>query len=316
VTGFLWGIVFGLAASILIATATVLGVWWERRFAGMIQMRIGPEETGPVGLLQTVADVVKLILKEDITPANADPRIFRMAPFIVFAPVAIALVVIPFTQGWAPVDASVGVLFFLAVPSIAVIGILAAGLSSGNTYATLGGIRAAAQMVSYELPRTLAVLAVVVLAGTMQPTEVVAAWQWWWIPLNIIGFLVFFIASIAEVNRGPFDLPEAESELVAGYFADYSGIRWAIFMLSEYGGVLASSLFAAVFFFGALRWLPGAFGTIALIVVTVLLVTTMIWIKWTYPRMRADQLMSTAWKVLTPMALVQLVLVGLVVAWL
>jgi NADH-quinone oxidoreductase subunit H len=315
-TGFVWGMVFGLGASLIIAAATVLGVWWERRFAGRIQMRIGPEETGPIGLLQTVADVLKLILKEDVTPGQADRRIFRMAPFIVFAPVAISLVVVPFTSGWAPVDASVGALFFLAVPSVAVIGILAAGLSSGNTYATIGGLRAAAQMVSYELPRTLSVLALVVLAGTMQPTEMIAAWEWWWIPLNLIGFIVFFIASIAEVNRGPFDLPEAESELVAGYFADYSGIRWAIFMLSEYGGVVASSLFAAVFFFGAVRWLPGAFGTLALIAVAVVLVTTIIWIKWTFPRMRADQLMSTAWKVLTPMALAQLLLVGLVVPWL
>ncbi len=315
-TGFWWGIVFGLAACILIATATVLGVWWERRFSGLIHMRIGPEETGPFGLGQTVLDVVKLLLKEDVTPTHADARVFRIAPFLVFAPVAISLVVIPFAAGWAPVDASVGVLFFLAVPSVAVIGILAAGLSSGNTYATIGGLRGAAQMVSYELPRTLTVLAIVILAGSMQPTEIMAAWEWWWIPLNIIGFVVFFIASIAEVNRGPFDMPEAESELVAGYFADYSGIRWAIFMLAEYGGVVASSLFAAVFFFGAVRWLPGVFGTIALIVVAVLIVTAIIWVKWTFPRMRADQLMATAWKVLTPMALLQLLIVGLVVPWL
>jgi len=315
-TGFLWGIAFGLAASMLIAVATILGVWWERRFAGMIQMRIGPEETGPAGLLQSAADVLKLLLKEDITPARAEARIFRFAPYLVFAPVAISLVVIPYTQGWAPVDASVGILFFLAVPSLAVIGIIMAGWSSGNTYATLGALRGAAQMISYELPRTLSVVAIVILAGSMQPTEVVAAWEWWWIPLNLMGFVIFFIASIAEVNRGPFDLPEAESELVAGYFADYSGIRWAIFMLAEYGGVVASSLFAAVFFFGALRWLPGAFGTISLIVVAFLIMTSIIWVKWTFPRMRSDQLMATAWKVLTPMALVQLLMVGMVAPWL
>jgi NADH-quinone oxidoreductase subunit H len=315
-TGFLYGLAFGLAASLLIAGCTVLGVWAERRVSGRIQMRIGPQETGPAGLLQTVADVIKLILKEDITPTNADTRVFRWAPFLVFSPVAMSLVVIPFAVGWAPVDASVGVLFFLAVPSVAVIGILVGGWASGNTYATLGSLRGAAQMISYELPRTLSVLALVILAGSMQPTEVMAEWRFWWIPLNLIGFVVFLIASIAEVNRGPFDLPEAEGELVAGYFADYSGIRWAIFMLAEYGGVVASSLFAAAFFFGAVKWLPGALGTVALIVVAALLVVFIIWIKWTYPRMRSDQLMSTAWKVLTPMALLQLLIVGVVVPWL
>jgi NADH-quinone oxidoreductase subunit H len=300
----------------LIAVATILGVWAERKVAGRIQMRIGPQDAGPFGLLQTPADVLKLLLKEDITPTNADARIFRIAPYIVFAPVAMALVIIPYTSGWAPVDASIGVLFFLAVPSVAVIGILVAGWSSGNTYATLGGLRGAAQMISYELPRTLAAISLVVLAGTMQPTQMLAEWRIWWIPLNVIGLIVFFIASIAEVNRGPFDLPEAESELVAGYFVDYSGIRWAIFMLSEYGGVVATALFTSVFFLGVPRWLPGPLGTIALVVVAAAIVVVIIQIKWTFPRMRSDQLMATAWKVLTPMALVQLLIVGVVVPWL
>ena len=313
---FVWGIVWGLAGGIVIAIAALLGVYLERKVAGRIQMRLGPTETGPIGLFQTLADTVKLILKEDITPTNADPRLYRMAPFIVFSPIAMSLVVVPYAQGWAPVDASVGLLFFIAVPSISVIGVLAAGWSSGNTYATLGGMRGAAQMISYELPRTLSVLAIVILAGSMQPTVVVGEWRFWWIPLNAIGFIVFIIASIAEVNRGPFDLPEAESELVAGYFADYTGIRWAIFMMSEYGGVVATSLFASAIFFGAHHWLPGNFGIATFLLVAVALTIFMIWVKWTYPRMRPDQLMSTAWKVLTPMALVQLLLVGLVVPWL
>jgi NADH-quinone oxidoreductase subunit H len=316
VTSFAFGLLYGLLAGIVIAIAALFGVWWERKVAGRIQMRYGPQTTGPFGLLQTLADTLKLVLKEDITPRAAQPGVFRAAPLLVFAPVALSLAVIPFAQRWAALDTGVGVLFFLAVPSLSVLGILMGSWASGNTYATIGGIRGAAQMVSYEVPRSLSVLSVVLLAGTLRPSAMVSAWRWWWIPLTAVGFVVYFVSSLAEVNRGPFDLPEAESELVAGYFADYSGIRWAIFMMAEYGGMLAASLFGAAVFLGAVRWLPGALGTVALVVVACALVTVMIWAKWTFPRFRPDQLMTLAWKVLTPMALVQLLVVGAVIPWL
>ncbi len=167
---------------------------------------------------------------------------------------------VPFATGWAPFNIASSALFFLAVPALSVIGILLAGWSSRNTYASIGGIRGAAQMISYELPRTLSVLSLCLLAGSISTVGIRDAWRWWWIPLTAIGFLVYFIASIAELNRGPFDLPEAESELVAGYFADYSGIRWAIFMMVEYGGMVAASLFGAALFFGGGLGLPGAAG--------------------------------------------------------
>lgn len=315
--GYVGGLVWGLAAGLLIALAALLGVWWERKVSARIQMRLGPQTTGPVGLFQTLADTLKLLLKEDITPRLADVPVFRIAPFVVFVPIAMSFVIIPYGPGFAPLDTSVGMLFFLAVPGVAVIGILAAGWSSRNTYATIGGLRGAAQMISYELPRSLSVLALVMLAGSMRPLDVMEQWRFWWfLPLNLIGFLVYFIASIAEVNRGPFDIPEAESELVAGYFADYSGIRWAIFMMSEYGGVVAASLFGAAFFLGGWKVLPGALGVLLFVAETIVLVTAMIWVKWTFPRMRADQLMNTAWKVLTPMALLQVLVVGVVIAWL
>jgi NADH-quinone oxidoreductase subunit H len=316
VRAFGLGLLVGLAAALVIAVAALLGVWWERKVAGRIQKRFGPQTTGPFGLLQTLADTLKLILKEDITPRAAQEGVFRMAPLLVFAPVAMSLAVVPFVAGWAPFDTAVGMLFFLAVPSVSVLGILMGSWASGNTYATIGGIRGAAQMVSYEVPRSLSVLSVVLLAGSIRPTAVLAAWRPWWLLLTAVGFVVYFVASIAEVNRGPFDLPEAESELVAGYFADYSGIRWSVFMMAEYGGMLAASLFGAAVFLGAARWLPGVLGLVSLAVVACALVTVMIWVKWTLPRMRPDQLMSLAWKVLTPMALVQLLLVGAVIPWL
>jgi NADH-quinone oxidoreductase subunit H len=316
VSGLAWGALYGLAAGLVIAIAALIGVWGERKVAGRIQMRIGPQELGPFGLLQTLADTVKLVLKEDITPAAADVRVFRVAPLIVFAPIAMSFAIIPYASGFAPLDTSVGILFFMAVPAISVIGVLLAGWSSRNTYATIGGLRAAAQMISYELPRTLSILPFVLLAGSMRPLDIMDEWRWWWIPLTFIAFVVYFISSIAEVNRGPFDLPEAESELVAGYFADYSGIRWAIFMMAEYGGMVAAALFGAVFFFGGYLHLPGVLGVIMLVGMATLLTIGMIWVKWTFPRMRPDQLMGTAWKVLTPMALVQLVIVGAVIPWL
>lgn len=308
------GVLVGLAASIAAALAALLGVYWERKVSGRIQKRYGPQTTGPFGLLQTVADLIKLVLKEDIVPRASQAGIFRAAPLLVFAPVAMSLAVVPFAVGWAPMDTSVGILFFLAVPSLSVLGVLLGSWASGNTYGTIGGVRGAAQMISYEVPRSLSVLSVVLLAGTLRPTGVVEAWRWWWLPVLAVGFVVYFVASLAELNRGPFDLAEAESELVAGYFADYSGIRWAIFMLGEYGGMLAASLFGAAVFLGVLRWLPGALGIVALVAVAAALATVMIWVKWTLPRMRADQLMSFAWKVLTPMALVQLLICGAVVS--
>ncbi len=315
-SGLIWGAIYGLAAGMVISLAAFIGVWGERKIAGRIQLRYGPQELGPFGLLQTGADTLKLLLKEDITPAAVDVRIFRVAPLIVFAPAAMSLAVIPYAYGFAPIDTGVGVLFFVAVPAISVVGVLLAGWSSRNTYATLGGLRAAAQMISYELPRTLSVLPVVLLAGSMRPLDIMDAWQWWWIPLTFIGFIVYFIASLAEINRVPFDLPEAEAELVAGPFADYSGIRWAIFAMAEYGGLVAASLFGAAVFFGGYLGVPGALGVIVFVLKALVIALLMLWVSWTFPRMRPDQLMATAWKVLTPMALIQLVLVGAVISWL
>jgi NADH-quinone oxidoreductase subunit H len=312
----LWGFLWGVGAVVTIAGGAILGVWWERKVAARMQMRYGPQQIGPFGSLQMIADVPKLLFKEDIVPDLADKAIFKYAPLFVFGPVATSMVVIPFAAGWAPLDTSVGILFFLAVPSIEVIAILLSAWASHNTLAVIGGLRATAQMISYEVPRSLAVLSVVLLAGSLRPLDVLDAWRWWWIPLTFVGFLIYFIASIAEMNRGPFDIPEADSELVAGYFADYSGMRWASFMMAEYGSMIAASLFGAVVFFGGGWPLSGALGVVVLVVKTVLIMTAVMWVKWTFPRPRQDQLMTFCWKVLTPIALVQLVVVGAVLPWL
>lgn len=312
---FVAGLAWGLAAVMLIAGGAVVGVWWERKVSARIQLRRGPQQLGPAGSLQMVADVPKLLFKEDVVPTAADRPVFKYAPLLVFAPVAASVAVVPFWAGWAPLDSTVGVLFFLAVPSIGVLGILLSAWASHNTFATLGGLRAAAQMVSYEVPRSLAVLSVVVLAGSLRPVEVMAAWRWWWVPVTFVGFAVYFVSSIAEMNRGPFDIPEAESELVAGYFADYSGIRWAVFMMGEYGAMISASLFGAAVFLGGFRWLPGVAGLAVYIALTTLLVTAVMWAKWTFPRLRADQLMTFCWTVLTPLALVQLLVAGMVALW-
>ncbi len=310
------GAVWGLASALLIALAALVGVWWERKVAGRIQLRFGPQEAGPAGLLQTLADTVKLVLKEDITPSAADVPVFRAMPFLVFVPIAASIVVVPFAAGWAPFDISSGALFFLAVPGMSVLGILLAGWSSRNTYASIGGVRAAAQMISYELPRSLSVLSLCLLAGSLSTGTIRAEWRVWWLVVLAPAFVVYFIASIAELNRGPFDLPEAESELVAGYFADYSGIRWAIFMMAEYGGIVAASLFGAATFLGGGLGLAGLPGAVLFIVFAAAIATAMIWVKWTFPRLRADQLMSFAWKVLTPIMLLQIAIVGVVLPWL
>ncbi len=313
---FAAGAGWGLAAGVLIALAALIGVWWERKVAARVQLRFGPQEAGPAGLLQTLADTVKLVLKEDVTPNRAEVRIFRWMPLLVFVPGASGLAVIPFAAGWAPFDIATGAIFFLAVPGMSVLGILLAGWSSRNTYASIGGVRAAAQMVSYELPRTLTVLSLCLLAGSLSTGTIRAEWRWWWIPLLAIGFVVYVISSIAEINRGPFDLPEAESELVSGYFTDYSGIRWAVFMMAEYGGIVSASLFGAATFLGGGFGLPGIPGALVFVALAVGIATVMIWAKWTFPRLRPDQLMGFAWKVLTPAALLQIVLVGLVLPWL
>jgi NADH-quinone oxidoreductase subunit H len=287
----------------------------ERKVIGWIQGRIGPNQVGPWGLLQTVADIVKLLIKEDTIPKNADKTLFKLSPIIAFVPAFVVLAVMPFSSQIQFADIGVGLLYYMAISSITTIGILIGGWASNNKYALLGGMRSAAQMISYEIPLVMSVVGIVLTVGSLNLNDIVEAQQkTWFIFPQIIGFVVFIISSVSELNRTPFDLPEAESELVAGYHVEYSGFRFAFFMLAEYVYIFAMSSLTTVLFLGGwnapfgLTFLPGIVWFIMKFSVVVFF---LYWVRATMPRIRVDQLMQFAWKVLLPVALANIILTTL-----
>ncbi len=284
---------------------------------GFMQGRIGPNQVGGrFGLLQTVADVLKLLLKEDSIPKAADKPLFILAPVIAFAPAFMVLAVIPFTDKFQFADIGVGLLYYIAVSGITTIGVVTGGWASNNKYSLLGGMRAAAQMISYEIPLVMSVIGIVLLAGSLNLNEIVAAQEnVWYIFVQPIGFVVFLIAAVAELNRTPFDLPEAESELVSGYHTEYSGFRWAFFMLSEYVYFFGMASLITVLFLGG--WNPVMFlgfipGAVWFALKFSSVVFLLIWFRVTFPRIRGDQLMEFGWKVLLPIALANIFLTALI----
>lgn len=315
-----FGIFFLLATVLLLVVLgfVTYGILAERKVMGFMQLRHGPNHVGGRwGLLQTVADVLKLLLKEDIIPKVADRPLFILAPVIAFTPSFMVLAAIPFTDKFQFADIGVGLLYYIAVSGITTIGIVTGGWASNNKYALLGGMRAAAQMISYEIPLVMSVLGIILLTGSLNMNDIVDAQRnGWYILLQPIGFIVFLIASVAELNRTPFDLPEGESELVAGYHVEYSGFRWAFFMLAEYVYLFAMAALTTVLFLGGwlpplsiLDFIPGAvwFSLKFSVVVFIL-----IWFRVTYPRFRADKLMEFGWKVLLPVALANVFLTALI----
>jgi NADH-quinone oxidoreductase subunit H len=298
---------------------------FERRTLARMQARIGPNRAGPGGLLQPVADGIKLIFKEELIPDRADKVLFILAPIITVVPVLLLLAVIPLgpdielfgqqiSLGLAS-EIDVGLLFILAVTSIAVYGIVIAGWSSYSKYSLLGGLRASAQMVSYELALGLAIVGPIMLAGSMSVAEIVADQRsLWYAVLQPIGFLIFLIASVAEINRAPFDMPEAEQELTAGYHTEYSGMKFALFFMAEYGKMIAISFVAATLFLGG-YWGPfvdriGLLGPVYLFAKVVALLFFLVWIRATLPRLRYDRLMAFGWKILLPVGLLNVVITG------
>ncbi|WP_124728482.1 NADH-quinone oxidoreductase subunit NuoH [Staphylospora marina] len=290
-------------------------ILFERKVLGWIQNRPGPNRVGPWGLLQTVADVLKLLIKEDVVPRKADASLFKFAPVIAFVPAFAVLAVIPFTDTLKFSDFAVGLLYYMAISSITIIGIMAGSWASNNKYALLGGMRSAAQMISYEIPLVMSVVGIIMTVGSLNLEEIVRAQKdVWFIFPQFVGFIVFLIASVSELNRTPFDLPEAESELVAGYFVEYSGFRFAFFMLAEYVYVFAMASLTTVLFLGGwnapfgLTFIPPI---IWFAVKFVAIVFFLFWLRGTMPRIRVDQLMQFAWKVLLPLAIFNIFLTAL-----
>jgi len=339
---------------------TIVAIYAERKISAFIQDRLGPMEVGYYGFAQSIADLLKLIQKEDIVPTKADAGLFRAAPVIIFATVFAGFAVLPIAPSWTGAKIDTALFFLLAVVSLDVIGIVIAGWSSNNKYSMIGTMRSAAQIISYEVPLGLSVLCVCMTCQTLDLQEIsyqqsvyqaspqylfsipslqletgaaggFLLWNIFRMPALLFAWVIFFIASLAESNRAPFDLPEAESELVAGFQTEYSGFRWAVIMLAEYGMMLLVSILGAVLFFGSWntpipnvgslplgQWTSGEPGTLAstiwgifwLLSKALLFVAMQMWVRWTFPRLRVDQLMNLSWKYLTPAALVLIAVIG------
>jgi NADH-quinone oxidoreductase subunit H len=284
-----------------------------------MQGRIGPNRVGPFGLLQTVADVLKLLIKEDVIPSSVDRPMFILAPILAFVPSFMVLAIIPFTmQHIFTASLGIGVLYYIALSAISIHGVVLGGWASNNKYSLIGGMRSAAQMLSYEIPLGMSLIGVIYMAGSLNLNDIVEAQRhlgWWYIVPQFIGFCVFLVAATAELNRTPFDLPEAESELVAGYHVEYSGFRFAFFMLAEYVYVFAMGALLATLFLGG--W-SGPFlpGWLWFAIKVMAFIFFQFWLRGTMPRIRADLLMSFSWKVLLPLSLFNLVLTAAIKAFL
>jgi len=321
-----------ILAVVLLAVAYM--TFAERKFLGYMQVRLGPNRVGPKGWLQPIADGLKLFVKEDLIPARAERFIFALAPILIFAPALVVFSVIPFGEPFQVAgqtvepyiaDLNIGLLFVLAVSSVGVYGIILGGWSSNNKFSLMGGLRSAAQMISYEVPLGFAVVSVVLMAGSLSLVEIVEAQRslplWFLFPWGLLGFGIFFVCGVAETNRNPFDLPEAESELVGGFHTEYSGMKFAFFFLGEYANMIVVSCMATVLFLGGwLRPFPNweAFAFLDVIPPVIwfalkvaVFLFTYIWFRGTFPRYRFDQLMQVGWKWLLPLSLANVLLVSL-----
>lgn len=313
---------------LVIALFAFLGlvlVMMERKVAAFMQIRLGPNRVGPKGMFQTMADTLKLIVKEGFTPNTVDKFLFNLAPFIVMIVAMVAMAPLPFANGFQIWDVNIGVLFITAVTSVSVIGILMAGWSSNNKYSLLGAMRSGAQIVSYELSAGLSILVIVMLTGSLRISDIVMAQaDGWWlfkghIPV-LIAFVIYIIAATAETNRAPFDMAEAESELTAGFHTEYSGMKFALFFLAEYVNIFIVCAVGATLFLGG--WMPLHFGTgtvfnqvmdyipgiVWFFGKTFFLIFVIMWFRWTFPRLRIDQLLNLEWKYLLPICLFNLLL--------
>ena len=304
-------------------TGCAYATWLERKLLGRLQQRMGPTYVGPFGLLQPVADAIKLIFKEDVVPSQAEKIVLIVAPLVAFVPGFLAFAVVPvgppihlfgYQIPLTISDLNIGVLFILATTSLSVYGIALGGWSSGSKYSLLGGIRSSAQMISYEVAYGLSLVPVLMIAGTLSLTELVnqqASILDWYVFKNPVSFLIFWICAVAETNRAPFDLAEAESELVGGYHTEYSSMRFSMFFIGEYANMLTASAVVSTVYFGGWQgpFLPGP---LWLVIKVVAFMVFYIWFRATFPRLRYDQLMDLGWKVLFPVALANVLVTGII----
>jgi NADH-quinone oxidoreductase subunit H len=287
----------------------------EHKAMAHMQARLGPMYAGGFhGWAQLIADGVKFVQKEHVVPTQADRQVFALAPAVALVPYLLVLLVIPVGPGWAAVDLDIGLFFALAVMSLAVLGSIMAGWSSANKYSLLGGLRTAAQLMAYELPLVLAASSVAMAAGTLSLTGIAQAWQPWWILWQAPAAVVFFTAGLAELARPPFDMPVADSEIVLGPYTEYTGLRFAFFLLAEYAGIVVLCALTAVLFLGGWRgpFASDTLGPLWMLAKVFLLGFVVIWLRVSNPRLRADQLQRLAWQVLVPLTLAQLALTGVV----
>ncbi|MEX0639330.1 MAG: NADH-quinone oxidoreductase subunit NuoH [Balneolaceae bacterium] len=318
-------IVLGTALFMLLNSAAI-AVYAERRVAAFIQNRIGPNRVGPLGLFQPLADVLKLLLKEDVTPERGFRFIHTIAPMIPVITALMTVAVIPFGDGIYVTDLNAGVLYLLAIASLGVYGVTLAGWASNSKYSLLGGLRAAASMISYELPLGMALASVVLFVGSLSVVDIAASQEtWWYIFLNPVGAIIFIIAAFAESNRTPFDLVEAEQELVGGFHTEYSSMKFGMFFLAEYMHVVINSMLITTFFFGSYHlplaglWLPEiSTGAKMMLDISVFTVKTVffvfffIWVRWTIPRFKFNQIMKLGWSRLLPISIINFIVIAAV----
>lgn len=308
------GLVKGILVVTFIAVNALILILMERKVAGRVQRRPGPNRLGPGGAFQTLADALKLVAKEDVIPSGADKAVYILSPLVIFSSAVALWVVIPFGPTSIVQNLNIGLIYIAAVTGLSVLGFLMAGWSSNSKWSLIGAMRSAAQLVSYEVPLVLSLVAVGMMAGSLRVGDIVAAQQGglsnWFIFPQILGFIIFFVSGLAEINRAPFDLPEAESELVAGYNTEYSGFRWGVFFVAEYANLVAFSALTATFFLGGPTG-PLLPPFVWFLIKTYAVIFVGMWIRWTVPRIRIDHLMNLGWYVLIPLALINLGWTGL-----
>jgi len=304
-------VVFGFIALVVLYL-----VWWERKVSAHTQQRLGPMRTGWHGWYQTVADTIKLLQKEDIRPALVDRPVYFWSPVVIFVAAFMAYVVMPFGDGLIVADLNIGILYIVAITSFTIIGMLMAGWGSNNKYSLLGGMRSAAQVVSYEIPMVVSICSIVLFVGSLSMVDIVQSqakiYQWFIfrLPFGPLAFIIYLIAGVAETNRTPFDLPEAEQELVSGFNTEYSGMKFSMFFLAEFINMFTVAAIAVTLFFGGWHG-PVLPSWMWFIGKTLVLVFVIMWFRWTYPRLRVDHLMEFAWKFLIPVAFINLILAAL-----